>query len=402
MAQAPESPINQACQDWSETKSAYRFFQNENVDAGKIMAAHRDRTATRVADHKTILAIQDTSYLIYSHHPKTKGLGEISMKKGKNVRNIYSRGLVMHTCFAITTQGTPLGILDQKVFAREPRPDHERRVKGGNQNVIPVERKQSYRWIEALQATSKIVDKTKVVTVYDRECDFYDFFKAAHEHQTTVVVRASQDRIINKKSRYSEQAIEKRWSHLASKAVIGSYQVEVPLASKSKHRKARAARIAQIQIKIADFKMNPPRNHPKHKSQALDDLHLYAVYAIEKNAPEDEDHVEWMLITNQSIESLDAAIEKIRWYSLRWRIEMFFKVLKSGFRVEACRLGTADRLIRYLTLISIIAWRLFMITLMARTDPGEPCSKFLSKPQWTILIMKTLPTNFTPKISKLI
>ena len=56
-SQAPESPINQACQDWHETKSAYRFFQNENVDAGQIMAAHRDKTALRAATHKTLLAI---------------------------------------------------------------------------------------------------------------------------------------------------------------------------------------------------------------------------------------------------------------------------------------------------------------------------------------------------------
>ena len=128
-SQAPESPINQACQDWNETKSAYRFFQNDNVDAGQIMAAHREKTALRAANHKTILAIQDTSYFIYTNHPKTKGLGEISMKKAKNRETIYSRGLVMHTCFAITTQGTPLGLLDQKIFARESRPDHERRCK---------------------------------------------------------------------------------------------------------------------------------------------------------------------------------------------------------------------------------------------------------------------------------
>ena len=76
-SEAPESPINQACQDWSETKAAYRFFRNEPVDAGQIMAAHRDKTAIRAANHKTILAIQDTSYLIYTNHPKKKGLAQV-------------------------------------------------------------------------------------------------------------------------------------------------------------------------------------------------------------------------------------------------------------------------------------------------------------------------------------
>ena len=97
LSEAPESPINQACEDWTETKAAYRFFQNDNDDASRIMSAHRDKTASRVATGDTALALQDTSYIIYTRHPKTRGLGDISLKKGKNIDKITSRGLVMHT-----------------------------------------------------------------------------------------------------------------------------------------------------------------------------------------------------------------------------------------------------------------------------------------------------------------
>jgi 6-phosphogluconate dehydrogenase len=85
-------------------------------------------------------------------------LGKISLKKGKNVDKIYSRGLVMHTCFAVTTKGTPIGLFDQKIFARELRPEHERRTTGGRyvQDVLPVEDKESYRWIQALKATTNV------------------------------------------------------------------------------------------------------------------------------------------------------------------------------------------------------------------------------------------------------
>ncbi len=99
-----------------------------------------------------------------------------------------------------------------------------------------------------------------------------------------------------------------------------------------------------------------------------------------------------MLLTNEPIETLAEACERIRWYILRWRIEMYFKVLKSGFRVEACRLGTANRLICYLTLVSIVAWRLFMITLIARTNPSWPCSDFLTELEWNVLVA-ILSTN---------
>ena len=67
---------------------------------------------------------------------------------------------------------------------------------------------------------------------------------------------------------------------------------------------------------------------------------------------------------------------------------MYFKVMKSGFRVEACRLGHAERLARYLTIMSIVAWRLFMVTLIARTTPMTPCSLFLSEREWRVLFLK--------------
>lgn len=222
-SESPESPINQACADWAETKAAYRFFQNKNVDVGRIMSAHREKTSGRATGHRIVLALQDTSYLVYTNHPKTKGLGEISMKKGKNIDKIYSRGLVMHTCFAVTTKGTPLGLFDQKIFARQLHPETERRTTGGRniQDVLPVEDKESYRWIESLQTTMKVSAKTHIITVCDRECDFYDFFKIADENGSTVLVRASQNRTVNRGSRYAEKNVSKLWDYIISKRTAG-------------------------------------------------------------------------------------------------------------------------------------------------------------------------------------
>lgn len=403
---APECPINQACEDWAETKAAYRFFQNENVDVGKIMDAHRGKTSVRAAKFSTILALQDTSYFVYTNHLKTTGLGEISMKKGRNKAKIYSNGLVMHTCLAVTTKGTPLGLLDQKIFARNLRPENERRSNGGKyiQDVLPVEEKESFRWIEALGATRNVAAETQVVTVCDRECDFYDFFKAAEKSGSSVLVRASQNRTINRSSRYAEKEVDKLWDYFASQPDIGSYVVEISERKKMKHCAGRTARSAQMGIKFGEFKMNPPRNNPKHKTEILPDIKMFAIHVLEKDPPEGERPVEWMLLTNQSITTLEEACERVHWYSLRWRIEMYFKVLKSGFRVEACRLGTADRLTRYLTVMSIVAWRLFMITLIARTTPSLPCSDFLSELEWMVLAVKSsrngCPSAAPPTIAK--
>ena len=151
-----------------------------------------------------------------------------------------------------------------------------------------------------------------------------------------------------------------------------------------------------MEVRFGHFKMNPPRNHPKHKLEALPDIHLYTIHALEKNPPEGEKAIEWMLITNQPVTTFDEACERVHWYTLRWRIEMFFKVLKSGFRIEKCRLGTADRLICYLTVMSVVAWRLFMITLIARTNPSISCANFLSDIEWTVLMAKSSRNSTRP------
>ena len=148
------------------------------------------------------------------------------------------------------------------------------------------------------------------------------------------------------------------------------------------------ARTAVLGVKFGAFRMNPPRNNPKHGAEELSDIEMYAVHVLETYPPQGEEPVEWMLLTNRPVTSFDEACEKVRWYSLRWRIEMYFKVLKSGFRVEACRLGSAERLARYLAVMSVVAWRLFMITLIARTDPATPCTKFLAKQEWRVLYLK--------------
>lgn len=392
---APESPINQACADWAETKAAYRFFQNDNVEVGKMLAAHRCKTVQRAKEHKTILALQDTSYFVYTNHPKTKGLGKMSLKKGKNVKKIYSNGLIVHTCLAVTTEGLPLGLLDQKIFSRKLRKTNTGKAKP--HDYLPIEEKESYRWLEALENTKAVTGGTQTVTVCDREADLYDFFKRSQQIDAPVLVRATADRTINRNSRYAEKDVKKLWEHMCQQHVTGSYMIDIPKRPKKKHCKGREARTAMVSVRFGSFTLNPPRNNVKHRTEKLPDIEMHAVYVLEPDPPDGEESIEWMLLTNLPVMSYEDAYEKVLWYCLRWRIEMYFKVLKSGFRVEACRLGHANRLARYLTVMSIVAWRLFMITLIARTDPAAPCSTLLADHEWKVLFLKANRNKTIPK-----
>jgi hypothetical protein len=393
ISDSPESPINQACSGWAETKAAYRFFQNENVSESEILASHVEQTAVRAEKHDIILAVQDTSYFTYTDHKKTTGLGIISRHQGTN-KEVSSIGLIMHTSFAVTAEGLPLGILDQKVHAREPLPDEVKKIKKRSHNIaVPIEDKESIKWLESLKNSKNAMDgcKTKIVTVCDREADFYEFFELANKVGSPVLIRAKADRLINKISRYSETKRERLWESVQSGSCQGKIQVEIPA------RDNKPKRTAILELRFCSFTLNPPRNHLRHRTEKLPDLKLFAIYVTERHPPKGEDALEWMLLTDLSVGNFDQAVEKIRWYCFRWRIEVFHKVLKSGLKVETCRLQTAQRLIRYLTVMSIIAWRIFWITLMGRSNPDLPCTALLAEEEWKVLYSKINQTKSFPK-----
>lgn len=383
---APMSPINQACEGWAETKAAYRFFENENVDYKEIIKSHKAETVKRTSDLPIILAVQDTSYFNYSNHPKTKGLCPLSKNKGIHKKDIVTEGLVMHSTLGVTTEGLVLGVIDQKIYSRPTLSDEEKKLKKQSHNIaIPIKEKDSYKWIESLENTVSAFDKqsSEVVTVCDREADIYDLFLRSHELNTNVLIRASHDRVINKKSLYSEITGVKLWELLRNNKSYGTIEVEIP------KQVNKPARKAICDVTFNNFSFNPPRNHFDNKKRILPNLKLNAIHIKEQGHNTNKnDNIDWILLTNLPVNSFEEAIEKVRWYCIRWRIETWHKVLKSGLRVEDCRLETADKLIRYLSVMSIVAWRIFWVTLIGRIKPETSCLLFLNDIEWKILYRK--------------
>jgi hypothetical protein len=379
LANLPESSINQACGSWSETKAAYRFFQNENIKESDILASHVAKTTERMKAHKRVLVIQDTSYISYTHHKKTSGLGEISRKRGDN----QPKGIIMHTAFAVSTEGLALGILDQKIYLR-PTISEEDKSQAKKNDTVHIEDKESIKWIETLKKTSGSMDssKTEAITICDREADMYDFFELAHSLNSAVLVRACQNRVVNRKYRCPRKGEQKLWEVIKSSPCAGVIEVEVPAKDN------RSKRTAYLEVRFGKFMMNPSKNNIRHRTEKLPNLPSYAVYVAEKDPIPGTDPLEWMLLTNLQVDTFDEAIEKVSWYCLRWKIEIFHKILKSGLKVEECRLGTAERLMRYLTVMSVIAWRILFITSIARTDPTLPCTALLAEEEWKVLYIK--------------
>lgn len=389
----PESSINQACGSWSEAKAAYRFFQNDSILESEILQAHINKTVERIKPYNTILAIQDTCYISYKNHEKTQGLGIIASRIRSKTTNFRTPGLVMHTSFAITIDGLPIGLLDQKIHSRPPIPKDIKELKKRTHNTaLAIQDKESIRWLESLKRSKDVLGLTQVqlVTICDREADMYDFFEFAEQIQSPVLVRSRQDRRVNRISSRCEEIKDTLWGVIQKLPIQGKIEVEVPA------RDNKPARMAHLDLYFGSFIMNPSRNNARRRTEKLPNLKLQAIYVIERKPSPEESPLEWMLLTNLPIDHYKDPVEKINWYCLRWKIEIFHKILKSGLYVEKCRLGTAQRLIRYLTIMSIIAWRLFFITLLARTDPKLPCTVLLSDEEWKVLYMKNHQTQSYP------
>ncbi|MCE2393920.1 hypothetical protein J4G02_04910 [Candidatus Poribacteria bacterium] len=129
LSASPQSAINAACEDWSATKAAYRLFDNEQVTAEKILSPHFQRTVERLSDHERVFAVQDTTYLDYTHHPLTEGLGPI----GTASQHIY--GFVKHTTLVVTASGLPLGCLRLGSGCSKAKPSQSQHAADGKREL---------------------------------------------------------------------------------------------------------------------------------------------------------------------------------------------------------------------------------------------------------------------------
>ncbi len=181
----PLVPINHASEDWAATKAAYRLFSNDEVPPEELFSVHWERTSQRLQGEKVVLAIQDTTYLNYDDHDSCKGLGYIGTQKLK--------GVILHHTLAMTPLGLPLGLLTQNKSTRK----EVKRLTVKQRAKLPVEEKESIRWIEALRETVKASrGAQKVVTVCDRERDFYEFLMEAHRLGTHFLLRSCSPRAV--------------------------------------------------------------------------------------------------------------------------------------------------------------------------------------------------------------
>jgi hypothetical protein len=130
-------------------------------------------------------------------------------------------------------------------------------------------------------------------------------------------------------------------------------------------------------------------------------LDLTVIHAQERSTPKGRKPIEWKLITDLPVRSRKDAIEKLHWYALRWKIEVFHKILKSGCKAEESKLRTAGRLANLISVFCILSWRVFWLTMLNRSAPNAPPQLALTDREIRLLdhlvknVGKTLPREKT-------
>ena len=124
---------------------------------------------------------------------------------------------------------------------------------------------------------------------------------------------------------------------------------------------------------------------PIAKQKRYPVLVLTVLHAREPEEPIGRPRIDWKLITDLPVDSHANAVEKLQWYAMRWKIEVFHNILKSRCRAEQARLRTAERLVRLLAVFCILSWRVFWLTMLNRAKPDLEPALGLTKLETNIL-----------------
>ena len=362
LARQPQASIPKATGSWGQACAAYRFLDHTTFTPHDLLRPHFGCTVGRAAAQRTVLAVADTTSLNFGQCPQTRGLGLIGNRADKFF------GLWQHSLLAFTPQGLPLGLLDAQCWARDPAQF------GGNRqrNRKPVAAKESVKWLHsyaALQAHARQTPDTRWVMVADREGDLYELFAQAVDEPTApgLLVRAQHNRGVEKSTR-------RLFAHLARAPLAGRVRVQVP------RRPGQPARTATLSVRFQEVRLRAPGLKADQPA-----LTLWAVEARELHPPRDRAPLHWRLLSTEPVTTLAQATERLGWYTVRWGIEVYHKVLKSGCAVEAAQLESAERLQRYLAIKLVIAWQVLALTHVGRVQPEAAVSEILAAAQWRVL-----------------
>ncbi len=363
LAEQPGIPISKLIISPADMEGAYRFIRNDQIKAEDIAEAGFYVTAQEALEQQTLLALEDTTSLSYSHHSIQDTLGHSN--QGNRHRAMFVHSTLL---FAPETH-TVVGLIEQQRWTR----DIEKRGQRHQHATRPYKEKESYKWEQASRYVAERLGEkmSEVISVCDREADLFEYLTYKHEQQQRFIVRSMQSRCI-------EEHDNRLYDYASKLLSAGSKELKIP------QKGGRKSRTAHLDIKYAPVALKSPAN-----KKEFDNISLYYVGCIEQG--ESDDKLAWHLLTSEPVTNKEEALNIVSYYERRWLIEDFHKVWKSeGTQVEQLRMQSKDNLERLSVILAFIATRLLQLRFMNESKElsSSCCERVLKGKAWKLMWLK--------------
>lgn len=399
MSQKPNLSIPAACRGRVETQAAYRFCANEKATFDSVLSPHIQSSRERVSKAERVLLVQDTTEIdLQWHELKVEGAGEL--RPGVD-------GVLAHMLQAFTADGTPLGTVHAEIINRtQGLSTDPPEVKKSNRKRKPIEDKESFRWLTAMRQARGIADanpNVECICMGDSESDFYEILAEprGESNPLHLIVRACHDRaLLNDVEQTLRKSLMKSELLYEAKVQVRG-RTSLVNSEKRPRKTSREERDAVLEVRAKEVELRPPHRNDKK----LEPVKINAVMVSEPDAGKDKSGVEWILLTTLPIETPEEVRKVVEYYSGRWNIEVFFRILKSGCRIEDRRFEHIDRLLPCLALYMIVAWRTFFVTKMGRECPELSCEIVFEPSEWKAVwkvVKRTDPPKTPPKLQAVV
>jgi hypothetical protein len=371
----PFLSIPAACGGRAEIKAAYRFFDNEKATFAKVIEPHIQRTKERMTAEHVVLLVQDTTEIDLTRpEQEVEGAGELD-----GVR----RGFLLHDIQAFTPDGTPLGTAWAEVLNRREGVSHASEAeKRRHRKERPIEEKESFRWLNGLRESRELAQglpTVQCICVADSEADIYEVFAEPRgEHAVHWLIRGCYDRATadEGKQRLRDRVLAAPVLYEAELLVRGR-SAKLPANDRAR-RQSRESRRATVEVRAATMTLRPTYR-PDRK---LPPVSVNVVLVREQTPPAGEPPVEWILVTTLAIDAHEQVRTIVEYYCVRWGIEILFRTLKSGCRIEQRRLEHIDRVLPCAAVYLIVAWRTLFVCHMGRNCPDMDCEAVFEPAEW--------------------
>ncbi|MGI9456576.1 MAG: IS4 family transposase, partial [Aeoliella sp.] len=361
MCLRPGGTLPQKFRSPADLQAFYRLMRKDDVTHEAILDAHRQATYARIESlNSPVLILHDSTELEYTTHKSLDTLGPIGSGK--------RRGYITHNSLAVDPMARDvLGLCNQVL--------HRRADVGKSETRAQRHKRKSRESLLWLKGTQPLPASRQLIDICDRGADTFEFLEHEMTSRRRFVIRSSYDRcVFLGHDRPDESESGKLRQYVRTLPQAGSWTLQVTSKAENRSPKrngkkklvVRKKREANMAVAFAPVQVKPSKCH-----KGSEPLNVWIVRVWEVDPPKGQERLEWMLITNEPVQSFEAAYRVVGWYECRWIIEEYHKGMKTGCQIESPQFTTEDRLQPAIALLSVITLTLLELRQASRRPDAK-------------------------------